>query len=99
MFSFEKRSYFIRKPDENPNHYWTYNADNCETAYHEFEGDITENQIGCYMDYSDQSFEFDFDTEKFTYTRLRSWQNKSEKTDYYGGSAVIAMGLCKPYYR
>ena len=26
LYSFEKGSYFIRTPEQNPNHYWNYNA-------------------------------------------------------------------------
>ena len=99
VWSFEKGSYFIRTPETNPNHYWNYSADNCKTSYREHEGAVDENQLGCYMDWSDKSFEFNFDTGKFMYTQLGTWHNKHETPDYYGDSAVIAMGVCKPYYR
>ena len=99
VWSFEKGSYFIRTPETNPNHYWNYSADNCKTSYREHEGAVEENQLGCYMNWSDKSFEFNFDTGKFMYTQLGTWHNKHETPDYYGDSAVIAMGVCKPYYR
>ena len=99
VWSFEKGSYFIRTPETNPNHYWNYNTDNCTTSYQEHEGAVDKNQLGCYMDWSDKSFEFNFDTGKFMYTQLGTWHNKHETPDYYGDSAVIAMGVCKPYYR
>ena len=99
VWSFEKGSYFIRTPETNPNHYWNYDADNCKTSYKEHEGAVEENQLGCYMNWSDKSFEFNFDTGKFMYTNLGTWHYKHETPDYFGDSALIAMGVCKPYYR
>ena len=51
------------------------------------------------MNNSEESFEFVFDTGKFMYTDLGTWHNKRKGPDYYGDSAIIAMGMCKPYYR
>ena len=99
LYSFEKGSYFIRTPEQNPNHYWNYNAEDCKTFYHESEGAIIKNQLGCFMNNFEESFEFVFDTGKFMYTDLGTWHNKRKGPDYYGDSAIIAMGMCKPYYR
>jgi len=98
---YEKNSYFIRKPEEDPNDLSIYVYSllgSCDATFMKLKTGETKS-MQCSSDDASRSFLFNINNGKFTYTYSGDWHQEQQIPDYYGDSAIIAMGMCKPYYR
>ncbi len=95
----ETGSYFIREPSQDPNAVWIYTMHgSCDTTFYKFD-DGEKRSMSCFSDNRVNSFQFNIDTGKFTFTYTGSWHEEQKDPNYFGDSAVIAMGMCRPYFR
>ncbi len=99
IYLVEKDSYFIREPEDDPDNLSIYTLfGSCDTSFIELKSGETKS-MSCYSDNTMSSFHFNINNGKFTYTYSGNWHQERKDPDYYGDSAIIAMGMCKPYYR
>jgi len=92
-FTSEEGSYYIRVPDQDPKSVTTYMSSDCSILK------STENSsMSCYTNDDRKTFNFIFDTGRFSYSYSGSW-DRIHENEYFGDSAVLAFGTCKKYFR